>query len=313
MTDTQRLLNSSRRAQAILLRGAARFLLSNVHRSVIRNTGHYREWYRCPMNYARIMETPLTLLFLGADRAERILDISSPKLLSLCYARWGFRSLVAADRDAYFVADFEAYKEHCGLQIATELFDATEPLPFPDDHFHKAFSVSALEHIPHDGDRRAVAQTMRVLAEGGRLVITLPAFPEYVEEWVSPDRIYWHSIANAEGKVFYQRRYDRDALYDRLSVDGAQIEEVVLVAEKPIAEPRIGDDGLMLHNSYYIDQVPIARFLRTLGRRVKRLPLLDYTAQNLVSRRCHYLTTDWSDPNIRQVVVSIRKSASPTR
>jgi hypothetical protein len=154
---------------------------------------------------------------------------------------------------------------------------------------------------------------MRVLGEAGRLVITLPAFPEYVEEWVSPDRIYWHSISNAEGKVFYQRRYDRSALYDRLSVEDAQVEEAILIAEKPVEEPRLGDDGMMLHNSYYIDRVPTARFLRALGRRIKRLPLVDYLAENLVSRKCHYLTTNWSDPNIRQVVLSMRKSSSRTR
>jgi hypothetical protein len=69
----------------------------------------------------------------------------------------------------------------------------------------------------------------------------------------------------------------------------------------------------MLHNSYYIDRVPTARFMRALGRKVKLLPLVDYGAESLVSRRCHYLTTDWSDPNIRQVVVSMRKSSSRTR
>ena len=243
------------------------------------------------MNYARIMELPLTLLMLKADRAERILDVSSPKLLSLCYGRWGFQGLVAADIEDYFVRDFEAYKEHCGLQVATALFDATRPIPFPEGHFHKAFSVSALEHIPHDGDRQAVSQIMRVLGEAGRLVITLPAFPEYVEEWVSPDRIYWHSISNAEGKVFYQRRYDRSALHDRLSVEDAQIEEAVLIAEKPVERPRLGDDGMMLHNSYYIDRVPMARFMRALGTegqapaigrlhrrepRVPEVPLPDY-------------------------------------
>ena len=307
--DAAHLLDASRRGQGRLFRGIAWFLLRNLHQSAVRNSGLFQEWFHCPMNYARIMELPLTMLFLEADRSDRILDISSPKLLSACYGRWGFRHLVAADVEDYFIRDFEVYRELCNLQLATSLFDATKAIPFPEGHFDKAFSVSVLEHIPADGDRRALSEITRVLRDDGRLVITLPAFPEYVEEWVSPHRTpYWQkATANAEGRVFYQRRYDSDALYERLSVDGARIEETILIAEKPVDKPRLSDDGMMLHNSYYIDRVRMARLLRTIGRRIGRLPFMDYMAESLVSRKCHYLTSDWSDPNIRQVVVSIRK------
>jgi len=305
--NAAQLLKAARRTQGRLLRGTVWFLLRNLHESAVRNTRHFREWYHCPMNYARIMELPLTMLLLNAARADRVLDVSSPKLLSVCYSRWGFRHLVAADIEDYFIRDFGVYRELCGLEVATSLFDATKAIPFPEGHFDKAFSVSVLEHIPHDGDRRALTEIMRVLRDDGRLVITLPAFPHYVEEWISPHRIYWQSIANAEGKVFYQRRYDKAALRERLSVDGARIEETILIAEKPVDQPRLSDDGMMLHNHYYIDHVRMARLLRKLGRRNPRLPLMGYLAESLVSRKCHYLTSDWSDPNIRQVAVSIRK------
>ena len=64
---------------------------------------------------------------------------------------------------------------------------------------------------------------------------------------------------------------------------------------------------MMLHNSYYIDRVRMARLLQRIGRRICRLPFMGYLAESLVSRKSYYLTSDWSDPNIRQVVVSIRK------
>jgi len=34
---------------------------------------------------------------------------------------------------------------------------------------------------------------------------------------------------------------------------------------------------------------------------------MGYMAERLFSRKCHYLPSDWSDRNIRHVVVSIRK------
>jgi len=305
--DAAKLLREARRAQRALLREAVAFVLGNLHRPAVRRTRHFQEWLRCPMNYARTMELPLTMLMLHAQPKERLLDVSSPKLLSLCYARWGFRHLVAADVEDYFVADFEAYARHAGVEVETNVFDATRPIPYPEEHFDKAFSVSVLEHIPHDGDGKALSRIARVLKDAGRLVLTLPAFPRYVEEWVSPRRIYWSSVKNADGRVFYQRRYDRDALYDRLRVDGLSIESVVLVAEKPLEQPRLSDDGLMLHNSYWVDRVPAVRLLRAPGWRMRRVPFADYLAESLASRRCHYLTNDWNDPNIRQVVVSMTK------
>lgn len=258
------------------------------------------------MNYARIMELPLTLLLLQAKKNETILDVSSPKLLALYYAMKGYGGVVAADLEDYFVSDFDIYKKHAKLNIQTAVFNAARKIPYPDSHFDKIFSVSVIEHIPDDGDILAMKEMLRVLKPSGSLVITLPVFNHYVEEWTSSAH-YWKSVEK-DGKTFYQRRYDEKTLLKNFSIPGSVIQDVILIAERPVESPRMGENGMMLHNSYYIDKVPTARLLKALGGRLRRIPFVDYLAELIVSRKCHYLTTDWTDPNIRQVAVKMTKT-----
>ncbi len=54
-------------------------------------------------------------------------------------------------------------------------------LPFPDRFFHGVICAETLEHLPED--RRAMAELVRVLREGGRLAVTVPRY------W--PERVCW--------------------------------------------------------------------------------------------------------------------------
>lgn len=263
-----------------------------------------------PMNYARIMELPLTLLLLRAGKDDLVLDVSSPKLLAMFFALNGYDGVVAADLEDYFVGDFEIYKQYAKLPLRTAVFDAARHIPYPDSHFDRMFSVSVLEHIPGNGDTLALQEMLRVLKPSGSLVITLPAFTHYVEEWSVAEH-YWKTVRNEKGETFFQRRYDQERLMKTLAIQGGVVEEVILIAEKPIEPPEIGGNGILLHNSYLLNKVPVARLLSALGRRLKYLPFIQYLAESVASRRFHYLTTDWKDPNIRQVVVKMTKTAEP--
>ena len=190
------------------------------------------------MNYARQMEIPLTDEMLKPQPRESILDVSSPKLLSLYYADNGI-DVVAGDLEDYFVSDMRNLK--IGLRenasISTSVFDATERIPFPDSSFDKAFSISVLEHIPSNGDIKALQEISRVLKINGRLAITLPAFKTYVEEWTTSD-FYWKSIADNQGRTFFQRRYDQKRLQELIdSCLTMSLVELVLVAEHPFKHP----------------------------------------------------------------------------
>ena len=80
------------------------------------------------------------------------------------------------------------------------------------------FSLSVLEHIPDDGDSACVTEIARVLVPGGECYLTVPFWPQSRSDYVDDDAVYWtkHSVAAGDGKVFYQRRYSEDDLFERL-------------------------------------------------------------------------------------------------
>jgi 2-polyprenyl-3-methyl-5-hydroxy-6-metoxy-1,4-benzoquinol methylase len=301
------LLKTARLGEKRLLAASLRFVGANLLKTEARNTRHFREWFRCPMSYARIMELPLTMHLLDAQPDERILDVSSPKLLALYYALYGYKHVVAADVEDYFVGDFDVFRRRSGIQLETAVFDAAKRIPYPDGHFDKIFSISVLEHIPGNGDTLATAEMVRALKSGGSLVLTLPAFSTYTEEWLATKDFYWNTVRNGDGRAFFQRRYDQKAVLTRISVPGAKLAEVVLVAEKPLADAHLDSSGKMLHNCYYVDRLPSARLIRKWGRRLSVLPFTTYLAEKIASSNCHYLTDDWNDPNIRQVVLKLTR------
>jgi len=295
-----------RRRERELLTFAGRFVLSNAARAEVRRTRHYREWFFTPMNYARIMEVPITEILLDAKPGERVLDVSSPKILALHLMAHGGIELTVADLEDYFVADFEAFTKLFPGHTTLDTFDASAGIPYPDGYFDKVFSVSVLEHIAGDGDRAALEEILRVLRPGGRAVITLPVLTTYYEEWMTRPA-YWRTVENDEGRVFFQRRYDAPALQQLVAHPLAEW-DYLLIAERPLKPIAVREDGLMLHNSYLVETIGVARFLKRL-RRLK-VPFSDWAAERIASGRCHYLTRDWTDPNIRQVAVEIRRKAN---
>jgi SAM-dependent methyltransferase len=52
---------------------------------------------------------------------------------------------------------------------------SVEALPFPDGSFDAVLSVEMLEHVPPEERQRALDELFRVLAPGGRLIVTFPA------------------------------------------------------------------------------------------------------------------------------------------
>ncbi len=173
-----------------------------------------------PVEYIRCAETRYILQHLDVQSGQRVLDIGSPKLLSLFLAARLRAEVHATDLLDYFFKPYERYSRvalgrdqgryHVGREDARHL-------TYPAAHFQRVFSLSAIEHIPGDGDTKAMQEIERVLAPGGIACITVPWRDDgYVEEFKhrgDPDA-YW---APGDGdKVFFQRAYDRDTLERRL-------------------------------------------------------------------------------------------------
>jgi SAM-dependent methyltransferase len=81
--------------------------------------------------------------------------------------------------------------------------DATA-MPFPDGCFDVIIAAEVLEHIP--ADRAAIAEITRVLAPGGTLAVTVPA-------WL-PERICWllsddyHNVPGGHIRIFTRRELE---------------------------------------------------------------------------------------------------------
>jgi SAM-dependent methyltransferase len=173
-----------------------------------------------PVEYIRCAETRYILQHLDVQSGHRVLDIGSPKLLSLFLAARLRAEVHATDLLDYFFETYERYsrvalgRDHGRYHMARE--DARS-LTYPSAHFDRVFALSAIEHIPGDGDSSAMQEIGRVLAPGGIACITVPwRDTGYVEEFKQrgdPDA-YW-APGDAD-RVFYQRGYDRATLERRL-------------------------------------------------------------------------------------------------
>jgi SAM-dependent methyltransferase len=88
--------------------------------------------------------------------------------------------------------------------------DATR-LSFKDSSLDFISAISTIEHIPGDGDSRAITEFKRVLRPGGRVVVTVPTSPTYQEA----DSTFYYSG--------FERRYDARALARRLHRTGLKL------------------------------------------------------------------------------------------
>ncbi|HUR85584.1 MAG TPA: class I SAM-dependent methyltransferase [Solirubrobacteraceae bacterium] len=86
----------------------------------------------------------------------------------------------------------------------------SDPLPFDDDSFDLAVALDVLEHLPDD--RPALRELARVVAAGGRLVVTVP---QYAWLWGEHDVVSHH-----------HRRYTRALLAARAREAGFEVERM---------------------------------------------------------------------------------------
>ncbi|MFN8222957.1 MAG: methyltransferase domain-containing protein [Gaiellales bacterium] len=157
-----------------------------------------------PMDPIRYVELPWARAALAASPGERILDIASPKLLAVALAASGAH-VTSVDVYEPEVTRWQRLTEgRTGL--AFEVADA-RALPYPDDSFDHAYSVSVIEHVDTDeGDSLALAEIARCVRPGGRVVLTLPFSAEAFDEY-RPDALYGTQRRDERG-YFFQRHYD---------------------------------------------------------------------------------------------------------
>ena len=156
-----------------------------------------------PLDPSRYLELPWTLETLSARAGERVLDLASPKLLAVELARRGAR-VTSVDEHEPEVELWRRLTSN-GPRLRLEVADG-RTLPFDDESFDHAYSVSVLEHIADGGDEQALRELGRVVRPGGRVVVTLPYAAAYREDW--RDRPEFVDHGDVGGRYFFQRWYD---------------------------------------------------------------------------------------------------------
>lgn len=128
---------------------------------------------------------------LESKRNAKILDIRSPKLLSL-YLAIKYRAKVYAtdlqDKSIYnmWQTYFDCWSRSSAKGEYTREYQDGRKLTYPDRTFDILYSISVLEHIPDNGDSATMQEISRVLRKGGTAIIELPyalqAYDTFVEQ-----------------------------------------------------------------------------------------------------------------------------------
>lgn len=169
----------------------------------------------------RYYEYAWVLRHLGVRPGMKVLDVGSSNSLTPCLLAKRYGAVVHAVDPHEHVMVQRTYADWCGLdgaddgpggRVIVEIQDATR-LSYSDDSFDAATCISTIEHIPDDGDRRALNELVRVIRPGGLIGLTVPFHVAYREIYLQKD-VY--SERYEGNPIFFERHYDRQALMTRL-------------------------------------------------------------------------------------------------
>jgi ubiquinone/menaquinone biosynthesis C-methylase UbiE len=154
---------------------------------------------------------PLRWLKPLLNKNSKVLDVGTSSTLWSVLLHHMFKcKIYATDIDMEHLETQSHYLnnikslESLGDSFVFEYQDATA-LTYADSSFDVVCSISAIEHIPSDGDIRAVEEFQRVLKKGGSFIFTAP----YAETFFDSITDHYHHG--------YEKRYDVNAIENRFS------------------------------------------------------------------------------------------------
>lgn len=181
--------------------------------------------YRCivaPLDSVRHFEMDFFWKRVRALRPERMLDVSSPRLLPLLLLRTC--SHVEADLvnpDTKDLARTRTMARGLGVDNRCRFLDVRiDALPTDARDYPLVTCMSVLEHIVDD--LAAIRTMWDRVAPGGHLLLSVPCAAQLMEEFTNVDE-YGLLDADADGFVFWQRYYDEARLQAIFAITGVPV------------------------------------------------------------------------------------------
>ena len=168
------------------------------------------------LDYVRCLEFPLVYDHLDLSPGMRLLDAGArTSVFPLYVALHQAVEVHAVDLDPTVKR-----QERLAAKLGDSLrgtFVARQAdlrdLPYPDGHFDRITVISVIEHVPDPGDKVGIAELARVLAPGGKLLLTVP-FGMTARDFFLHESVYAETYRGEP--VFFQRHYTPETLEERL-------------------------------------------------------------------------------------------------
>lgn len=197
--------------------------------------GHFTEAYRCivfPLDSVRHFEMAFFWERIRALRPARVLDVSSPRLITLLNLRADAHARAdLVNPDAKDLARTRRMAEGLGVDDRCRFFDVLiDAMPDDASDYPMVTCMSVLEHIVDD--LSAMRTMWDRLAPGGRLLLSVPCAAQGVEEFTNVDE-YGLLHADDEGFVFWQRYYDQARLDALFAITGQPVSSAIYAERVP--------------------------------------------------------------------------------
>jgi SAM-dependent methyltransferase len=178
--------------------------------------GFLHGWKGNRVGLARILVPldPVRYYELGRVADENFdglnLDVSSPKLLASFLNRKKHGSWIAMDLYEREIRNWKFTDPDLPLMVC----DATR-LPCASEAFDHCICISVVEHLPDDGDTKALAEMWRVLKPAGVLHLTTNVAAESRDIFID-EPLYGKASKRSGNRVFCERVYSLVELEKRL-------------------------------------------------------------------------------------------------
>jgi len=191
------------------------------------------------LDYIRYVEWPTVYDMARVEQGLRLMDVGAGgrSLFPLALA-WRNQTRVLAvdlaDPLAWLRTAYEklAARGFLAGSIETRTGVDARRTDFPEASMDRITCISVLEHIPDSGDSQSISEFGRLLAPGGRVVVSVPFAARPINEY-KPSNVYERTLPEGEESLFFNRRYSFDCLQDRL----VRPSGMKLIEERYIAEP----------------------------------------------------------------------------